>query len=130
MKKKLLFIFLLTLSSLLNAVAVKLPIGKRVAVSRFETVYELFAQMQAQQPEMLKQLYALVKNCRKKTKCYINFAADASIFQFVKERTENEFTLWNEDGVIHPDVRNIMLTVCKELPDGTFGVLYPFTPKN
>ncbi len=130
MKKIMLLISLITVSGLVDAVAVKLPTGKRVAISRFEMVHDLLAQMQAQQPEMLKRLYALVKNCRKKTKCYINFAPDAPIFQFIKEKTGNEFILWNEDGAVHPDVRNIMFTVCKEFEDGTFGILYPFTPKN
>lgn len=127
MKKIMLLISLITVSGLIDAVAVKLPTGKRVAISRFEIVYDLLAQMQTQQPEMLKQLYALIKNCRKKTKCYISFDSDAPIFQFIKEKSGNEFILWNEDGVVHPDVRNIMLSACKEFEDGTFGVLYPFT---
>jgi hypothetical protein len=110
--KKLLFVALMT-SPLICADAVKLPNARRVLVNRFEDIKTLLIELKRNHTAIFNELCKTVLSCRKKTKCYVNFSDLSATEKLIQSITGNEFILWNEKGVVHPDVRNIIASACK-----------------
>ncbi|HEX2977693.1 MAG TPA: hypothetical protein VHO47_01040 [Candidatus Babeliales bacterium] len=124
--KKLLILSLIFATQQIYGAATKLQNGKRIDLARFDVVCSILEKLQAEHPEILQELYSLVKETRSKTKCFITPELAEKLMLVLSEVADNEFVLWSNKGVIYPDVRHLIKAACKA-NGGSIEVRTPIT---
>ncbi|MBI2774519.1 hypothetical protein HYX58_00735 [Candidatus Dependentiae bacterium] len=125
--KKLLILSLIFASQQIYCAATKLQNGKRIDLVRFDIVCSILEKLQTKHPELLQELYSLIKETRSKTKCFITPELAEKLTLVLSEIADNEFVLWSDKGVIYPDVRHLIKAACKANAGGAIEVRTPIT---
>ena len=126
--KKLLILLLIFATAQIHAIATKLQNGgKRIDVQRFDLVCLILQKLEAEHSQLLWEFYALIKNTRRKTKCFISQELAEKLQSIIKEITGNEFALWDEKNIVYPDVRHMVKAACMANEAGAIDIRRPQT---